>query len=83
VAAAPPVPPRRLKELGSLRHVRGRDPGRASIICLVGALFIGETEEWTAQRRSMSAEALSNVQPVRFAEDDDGTEHALPVSLTA
>jgi len=26
MAAAPPVPPRRLKEFGSLRHVRGRDP---------------------------------------------------------
>jgi len=30
----------------------------------------------------MSAEALAKVQRVRFADADDGTEHALEASLT-
>jgi hypothetical protein len=37
------------------REVVGIFQGRASDICLVGALLIGETEEWGGEHRSMSA----------------------------
>jgi hypothetical protein len=32
----------------------------------VGSLLIEQTEEWAEQRRYMSLEALSKVQPARF-----------------
>jgi hypothetical protein len=43
------------KEIRRRREVVGIFQGRASDICLVGSLIIGETEEWAEQRRSMSA----------------------------
>jgi len=70
------------KEIRRRREVVGIFQGRASDICLVGSLLIGETEEW-AERCSMSLEALAKVRPVRFPDADHGTEHALPASLTA
>jgi len=42
------------KEIRRRREVVGIFQGRASDICLVGSLLIGETEEW-AERCSMSA----------------------------
>jgi len=71
------------KEIRRRTDVVGIFQGRASIICLVGSLFIGETEEWGGERRYMSLEALAKVRPVRFPDADHGTEHALPASLTA
>jgi len=71
------------KEIRRRTDVGGIFPDRASDICLVGSLLIGETEEWAEQRRYMSLEALARVRPVRFPEADHGTEHALPASLTA
>jgi len=44
---------------------------------------IEQTEEWAEQRRYMSAEALSKVQPVRLPDADHGTQKALPASLKA
>jgi len=71
------------KEIKRRTDVVGIFPDRASDICLVGSLFIGETEEWADERRSMSLEALSRVRPVRFPDADHDTENALPASLTA
>jgi hypothetical protein len=71
------------KEIRRRREVVGIFQGRASDICLVGSLLIGETEEWAAQRRYMSLEALAKVRPLRSPDADHGTEHALPASLTA
>jgi len=71
------------KEIKRRTDVVGIFPDRASIIRLVGSLLIGETEEWTDERRYMSLEALSKVRPVRFPDADHGTENALPASLTA
>jgi putative transposase len=71
------------KEIRRRREVVGIFQGRASDICLVGSLLIGETEEWAERRRYMSLEALAKVRPVRFPDADHGTEHALPASLTA
>jgi len=34
VAAAPPTPPRGPPRLGSIHHVRGRDPGRQPVVRL-------------------------------------------------
>jgi len=71
------------KEIRRRTDVVGIFQGRASDICLVGSLLIGETEEWAEQRRYMSLEALPKVRPVRFPDADHGREHALPASLTA
>jgi len=71
------------KEIKRRTDVVGIFQGRASDICLVGSLLIGETEEWGGERRYMSLEALSRVRPVRFPDADHGTEDALPASLTA
>jgi len=71
------------KEIKRRTDVVGIFPDRASDICLVGSLLIGETEEWAEQRRYMSLEALAKVGPVRFPDADHGTENALPASLTA
>jgi len=54
------------KEIRRRTDVVGIFQGRASDICLIGSLLIGETEEWAEQRRSMSLEALAKVRPVRF-----------------
>jgi len=43
------------KEIRRRREVVGIFAGRASDICLVGALIIDWTEEWADERRSMSA----------------------------
>jgi len=60
---------------------------RASILCLVGSLLIGEIEEWAKKRRDMGAEALGKVERVDFADArvvaDDGTENALAALMTA
>jgi len=71
------------KEIRRRTDVVGIFQGRASDICLVGSLLIGETEEWADERRYMSLEALAKVQPVRFPDADHGTGNALPASLTA
>jgi len=71
------------KEIRRRTDVVGIFPDRASDICLVGSLLIGETEEWADERRYMSLEALAKVRPVRFPDADHGTENALPASLTA
>jgi hypothetical protein len=84
-------PPTARPSRGTSRRQRtdvvGIFPDRASIIRLVGSLVIGETEECAEQRRYVSAEALAKVQRVGFADAravaDDGTEHALPASMTA
>jgi len=47
------------------------------------AAAASSTEEWAEQRRYMSAEALSKVQPARFPHARHGTEDALPASLAA
>jgi putative transposase len=71
------------KEIRRGTDVVGIFQGRASDICVVGSLLIGETEEWADERRSMSLEALAKVRPVRFPDADHGTKNALPASLTA
>jgi len=71
------------KEIKRRTDVVGIFQGRASDICLVGSLFIGETEEWGGERRSMSLEALAKVRPVRFPDADHGTGKPLPALLTA
>jgi len=76
------VPQERLnKEIRRRTDVVGIFPDRAAIIRLIGLLLIEQTVEWAEQRRYMTAEALAKVQRVRSA--DDGTEPALPTSLTA
>jgi len=46
------------KEIKRRTGVVGIFADRASDICLVGSLIIGETEEWADERRYMSLEAL-------------------------
>jgi hypothetical protein len=49
------------KEIRWRTDVAGTFGDRASIICSVGSLVIGETEDWAEQLWYMSAEALRKV----------------------
>jgi hypothetical protein len=52
---------------------------------LISSVLIGETKEWTEQRKHIRPKPLAMVQRAGFADAAwaDGTERALPEPMTA
>jgi putative transposase len=57
-------------------------PDRASIIRLIGAVLMEQTDEWIEARRYMGPEILTKSR-LRIIDGEPGQEHQQPEALTA
>jgi len=73
------------KEIRRRRDVVGIFPDACGHHGLISSVLIGETKEWTEQRKHIRPKALAMVQRAGFADAAwaDGTERALPEPMTA